>query len=66
MSTREPDIPEPQGAFLSIPYDWRKPTRQRFRARMWNPADGRILTPRAYGWGYSLNFYRLLHPRSNS
>ena len=53
------------GTLLGIPYDWRRPTRARFRQRMWNPDDRRILTPRAFGWGYDLNLYWLLHRRKN-
>jgi hypothetical protein len=51
------------GTFLGIPYDWRKPTKARYRERMWNPDEPRIVTPRAWGWGYDVNFYRLVHPR---
>ena len=51
------------GTFLGIPYDWRKPTKARFRERLWNPDDPRILTPRAWGWGYDVNFHHVLHPR---
>ena len=43
------------GTFLGIPYDWRRPTLGRLRERLWNPADPRIFTPHAYGWGYSVN-----------
>jgi hypothetical protein len=50
------------GKFWGIPYDWRKPTKARYRARLWNPDEPRLITPRAWGWGYDLNFYRLLHP----
>lgn len=52
------------GTFLGMPYDWRKPTAGRVKQRFWNPDEPRILTPRAYGWGYSLNFYRLFHGRT--
>lgn len=51
------------GTFLGIPYDWRRPTRARFRERFWNPDEPRIATPRTWGWGYDVNLYRLLHPR---
>ena len=51
------------GRFLGMPYDWRRPTVQRMKQRMWNPDDPRLLTPRAFGWGYDLNVYRLLHRR---
>jgi hypothetical protein len=45
-----------------MPYDLRKPTAGRAQARLWNPHDRRLLTPKAYGWGYDLNFYWLAHP----
>jgi len=51
---------EPQGHFLGIPYDWRRPTRARLKARLWNDDDPRILTPRAFGWGYDLNVAQVL------
>jgi hypothetical protein len=50
------------GTFWGIPYDWRKPTKARYRLRLWNPEEPKLITPRAFGWGYDLNFYRLLHP----
>ena len=50
------------GKFLGVPYDWRRPTWQRFKARWWNPDDPRILTPKMLGWGWDLNLYWLFHP----
>ena len=47
--------PRKTGTFLGIPYDWRWPTPDVLRERMWNPADPRIFTPHAFGWGYSVN-----------
>jgi hypothetical protein len=47
---------------LGLPYDLRRPTATRSRARAWNPDDPRILTPKTFGWGFGLNFYWLLHP----
>ncbi|WP_019932923.1 DUF5808 domain-containing protein [Nocardia sp. BMG111209] len=61
--TNGPDrVPDPQGKMLGIPYDWRAPTAARLRARWWNPDDTRLFTPKVFGWGYDLNFHRLLHP----
>jgi len=48
------------GTFLGVPYDWRRPTWSRVRARTWNPRDSRLLTPKSFGWGYDINFYELL------
>jgi hypothetical protein len=45
-----------------VPYDWRKPTKARYRSRLWNPNEPRIITPKAFGWGYDLNSYHFLHP----
>lgn len=45
-----------------MPYDWREPDARRARARMWNPLDHRLFTPKAFGWGYPINFYWLAHP----
>ena len=44
------------GKFLGVPYDWRRPTWERYRSRLWNPNDRRIVMPRAFGWGYDFNF----------
>jgi hypothetical protein len=49
----------PTGRFLGLPYDWRPPTWQRVKARWWNPADRRLFTPKAFGWGFDLNLYEL-------
>jgi hypothetical protein len=47
------------GHFLGVPYDWRRPTAERFKSRWWNPDEPRLVTPRAFGWGYDLNLARL-------
>jgi uncharacterized protein DUF5808 len=54
------------GKFLGVPYDWRRPTWARYKARWWNPQDRRIVMPRAWGWGYDFNLAevaRRLHLR---
>ncbi|WP_037064621.1 DUF5808 domain-containing protein [Pseudonocardia acaciae] len=56
-------VPEPQGKALGMPYDFRRPTVARFRARWWNPEEPRLFTPKAFGWGYDMNLYRLFHRR---
>lgn len=56
--------PEPQGHFAGIPYDWRPPTLERVKSRVWNPDDHRLLTPKSFGWGYDLNLYWVTHPLS--
>jgi hypothetical protein len=47
------------GKFLGVPFDWRRPSWQRVKQRMWNADDRRVLTPKSFGWGWDLNFYEL-------
>ena len=53
---------EPQGRVAGLPYDFRRLTASRIRARAWNPGDPRVLTPKAFGWGLGINGYWLVHP----
>ena len=62
MSDHDGSVPEPQGRRAGLPYDFRRPTASRIRARMWNPDDPRILTPKTFGWGLGVNLYWLVHP----
>ena len=48
------------GRFLGVPYDWRRPTVERYKERLWNPDEPRLIVPRAWGWGYDINVARLL------
>jgi hypothetical protein len=48
------------GKYLGAPFDWRRPTRARVKLRWWNPDDSRLFTPKAFGWGWDINFARLL------
>jgi hypothetical protein len=43
-----------------MPYDWRRPTVRRVKSRWWNPKDPRLFTPKSFGWGWDINFARLL------
>ena len=57
---------QPTGKFLGIPYDWSRPTWARYKSRLWNTEDRRIVMPRAFGWGYDFNLAeaaRRLHLR---
>lgn len=44
------------GVWHGLPYDWRPPTAERVKASLWDPADPRLLRPRAFGAGWDLNF----------
>ena len=48
------------GTFLGVPYDWRRPSVARAKERMWNRDEPRLIVPRWYGWGWDVNFARLL------
>ena len=53
------DKPRSTGRFLGLPYDWRRPDRQRVKSRSWNSEDRRLFPPKSFGWGFGLNFYEL-------
>ena len=38
-----------------VPYDLRPPTFTRVRDALWNPDDERVLVPRAFGVGWTVN-----------
>lgn len=44
------------GTLLGIPYDVRMPTPERVASRLWDPRDPRILMPRVFGAGWTINF----------
>jgi hypothetical protein len=41
-----------------VPYDYRLPTMQRIKDRLWNP-NGPVVSPQVFGVGWSVNFGRL-------
>lgn len=49
------------GVAFGVPYDFRLPTIERLRNNMWNKDTASILVPRAFGLGWDINFYPLLH-----
>ena len=52
------------GRIVGIPYDFRPPTLERVRTTLWNKDNPSLLAPHAFGVGWSINLYRLLHPTS--
>ncbi len=42
-----------------IPYDLRLPTAQRYRERLWAPENPRVIVPRVFGVGWTVNLGRL-------
>ncbi|GHO42601.1 DUF5808 domain-containing protein [Ktedonospora formicarum] len=52
-----------EGSILGIPYDFRKPTPERIRERMWNDTTSSIFTPQVFGIGWTLNLHPIVHPK---
>jgi hypothetical protein len=50
-----------QGHVFGIPYDFRVPTVERIRAKVWNKNTSQILMPHVFGVGWSINFHPLFH-----
>lgn len=42
-----------------IPYDFRPPTWERVKSRVWNPDDQSIVMPTIFGVGWTFNFAQL-------
>ncbi len=38
-----------------VPYDFRPPTIERARERIWNPESDQLLTPEVFGVGWTMN-----------
>jgi uncharacterized membrane protein len=52
------------GTLFNIPYDFRWPTKERLRETFWNKDTASVLVPQAFGMGWTINFYPLIHPQS--
>ncbi len=50
---------QPSGRILEVPYEFRPPTSDRLRDRLWNPDDPRLFTPPILGIGWSINLFQL-------
>jgi hypothetical protein len=42
-----------------VPYDFRKPTLERVRERMWAPGDPNLVQPQVFGVGWTVNVGRV-------
>ncbi len=47
------------GRIGPVPYDFRPPTLERLRERLWNHQDRSLLTPMVWGVGWSVNLAAL-------
>lgn len=43
-----------------VPYEFRVPTLERFRDRMWNPEGEHLIGPRVFGVGWTVNFGKVV------
>jgi Family of unknown function (DUF5808) len=55
-----------QGTILGLPYDFRPPTPEKLRNTFWNKNTSKIFVPHAFGIGWSVNFYPIVHPKGVS
>ncbi len=57
---KQPEERTWQGAVAGfVPYDFRMPTLDRVKERLWNPQDRRVLVPTVFGVGWAVNFASL-------
>lgn len=43
-----------------VPYDFRIPTLERFRERVWNPEGEHLISPHVFGVGWTVNIGKLV------
>ena len=53
------------GKIAGIPYDFRIPTIERIRAAYWNKDTSKIFLPQAFGIGWAINMYPIIHPKED-
>lgn len=51
------------GTIYGVPYDFRLPDVERLQNTFWNKNTDQILVPQAFGIGWTINLYPLIHPR---
>ena len=61
---RPPEERTWHGTVFGIPYDFRFPTLDRLRDSFWNKNTSQLLLPQAFGIGWTINFYPLVHPET--
>ena len=50
------------GRVAGVPYDFRPPTLERAKAKLWDRSNPSLLAPHLWGIGWTVNLYRLAHP----
>lgn len=51
------------GTIARVPYDFRPPTPDKLRDTFWNKDTAHVLVPQAFGVGWTVNLYPLVHPQ---
>jgi Family of unknown function (DUF5808) len=51
------------GKIAGVPYDFRVPTPEKLRDTFWNKNTSQVLVPHAFGMGWTVNFYPIVHPK---
>ena len=46
---------------MGVPYDLSRPSGARIKSRHYNREDARLFPPKAFGAGWTINFYWLVH-----
>lgn len=63
--SRPPDERTWHGRIAGVPYDFRIPTAETVTAKVWDKNNPSLLAPTLFGVGWSINLYRLAHPRES-
>ena len=50
-------IKQSHGRYYNVPFEFRIPTIERAKNRVWNPNDRRLFTPNIFGVGWTLNLH---------
>ena len=45
------------GRYYNVPFEFRIPTIERAKKRVWNTSDRRLFTPNIFGVGWALNLH---------
>ena len=57
---KDNQLTDTQGEFLGMPYDFRRPSKQKILSRIWND-DGPLFPAKTWGMGWTIN---LKHPKA--
>ena len=52
------------GKLAGVPYDFRMPTIERLQNAYWNKDTSQLLVPQAFGMGWAVKFYPLVHAQT--